>query len=194
MSTSKRLVIASGLIALAFCTAPSGCGEIDPPGTGGAGGTPGDAGACACFTQTLTWGPNGGLVAWQDQSSISPCRTYTHERRYYIEERPDVTCSRDVRDCATSLAGTRLDALLLNHDVQAAFARAPVLYGRDLRPVDGTVFRISFGGSKTIDVGAACAPQAGCRAIPAGVQSLVDLLRGLDQQELSGPACAGLFP
>ncbi|HEY6555856.1 MAG TPA: hypothetical protein VI072_01230 [Polyangiaceae bacterium] len=193
MGTSKRLVIASGLMALGFCTAPSGCGDVNPPGTGGTGGNP-PVGDCGCLAQTLTWGPNGGFVVSQNQSSISPCRTYKHERHFYQAPWADVSCSSEVRDCAASLAGTRLDALLLNSDVQAAFARAPVLFGRDYRPNDGTVFRVSFGGNKYVEVGAACGTFAGCNAIPAGVQSLVDLLRGLDQQELSGPACAGLYP
>jgi hypothetical protein len=186
---SARFFISSVAVAVTAVASLAGCGTPNPAGTGGAGGT---GSTCGCLAETLTWGPNGGLVAYQDQSSITPCRTYTHERHHRIDDRPDVSCTRDVTDCATSLAGTRLDALL-QPDVLAEFARGPVLYGRDLRPVDGSVFRISWGG-KYVEVGAPCGTQVGCKAVPAGIQSLVDLLRGVDQQELSRPACSGLFP
>jgi len=81
---------------------------------------------------------------------------------------------------------------LANADVQSALRVAPVLYGRDLRPVDGTVFRVTVGG-QTIDVGAACESLAGCRPIPRGVAALVEVLRSLDRQELGKLACSGVF-
>ena len=83
---------------------------------------------------------------------------------------------------------------LANPQVVAAFAEAPVLYGRDSRPVDGTVFRIERAG-KVIELGDDCNGGAGgCRAIPAGLATLRQLLEALTQQQLALPGCEALRP
>jgi hypothetical protein len=149
---------------------------------------------CACLSAELAWGPNGGLVAYQDRSTIYPCKTYTHERTTFRVDEPSTTgCKAELPPCGVDALGIGdVNAALANKDVQAALKAAPVLYGRDLRPVDGTVFRISLGG-KTIDVGSPCSAARDCRAIPAGVAALVEVLRALDKQELAKPACSSVF-
>jgi hypothetical protein len=151
------------------------------------------ASSCNCAASELQWGPNGGLVSQQDRSSVTPCRTYVHERDFYRQERPSLSCKQELLACGSDALGIGdITAALAHADVQAALTVAPVIYGRDLRPVDGTVFRVSVAG-KTIDVGAACAGQTGCRNIPAGVASLVSVLRAVDEQELHKAPCSGVF-
>jgi hypothetical protein len=151
-----------------------------------------DAGGCGCTSTALKWGPNGGLVAYQDQSTLSPCRTYTRTRTSYLSERPDVTCSVELPCQDTGVGPEHVQRLLAHPDVQAALKAAPVLYGRDMRPVDGTVFRIDIGG-KIIDVGTACSAAAGCRPIPAGVEALRRGLTGIDALGLRQRECASVF-
>ena len=69
-----------------------------------------------------------------------------------------------------------------------------MLYGRDSRPVDGTVFRIERAG-QVIELGDDCnGGTGGCRAIPAGLASLQQLLEALTQQQLALPDCEQLQP
>jgi hypothetical protein len=133
-------------------------------------------------------------VAYQDLSTVTPCNTYLHERDFFRQERPSLSCTQELLGCGSaSLGTTDITGALANSDVQAALKAAPILYGRDLRPVDGTVFRITVGGSKTIDVGTPCSTLQGCAAIPRGVAALVELLRALDEQELGRAPCSTIF-
>ena len=76
--------------------------------------------------------------------------------------------------------------------VQAALA-AHTVFGMDTRFLDGQVFRVSLG-SDYVDVGTQCDPVSSvCRAVPPGVQALVDALEALDAQELSKPECVSAF-
>jgi hypothetical protein len=150
-----------------------------------------DAGpsTCDCLRTEFSWGSNGGLVAQQDLSTVIPCQTYAHERQFFRTEQPSLACKTELLGCgADSLGIGDINAALNNSDVQAAIKAAPVVYGRDLRPVDGTVFRITING-KTIDVGSACRA-ADCKTIPAGVTALMQVLQAIDKQELAKPACS----
>jgi hypothetical protein len=141
----------------------------------------------------LSWGPNGGLVSQQDRSDVTPCRTYAHEREFFRQERPTLSCKQELLPCGSGALGIGdVTAALAHADVQAALAVAPVLYGLDLRPVDGTVFRITVAG-KIIEVGDDCGGQTGCRDVPTGVASLVSVLRSVDEQELHKAPCSGVF-
>jgi hypothetical protein len=87
-----------------------------------------------------------------------------------------------------------LTAALAHPDVQAALARAPILYGRDTRPVDGQVFQIQVG-TRLVEIGAECTPSApGCVAIPGGVRAAMQLLQRLDTQQLGLSPCREQFP
>lgn len=151
-----------------------------------------DSGTCGCASTALSWGRNGGLVAWQDASSLTPCRTYRRTRTQYRSDLPDVTCTTEL-PCTSGVVGPeQIQRLLANADVQAALKAAPVLYGRDMRPVDGTVFRIDVGG-RIIDIGLTCTSSPSCRAIPAGVEALRRALVSIDGVGLAQPACVNSF-
>jgi hypothetical protein len=153
-----------------------------------------DAGTPCCVDSTVAWYFDGGLVAYRDKSSIAPCKTYEHHRETSGGGPMGAKCTNEMLACG---AGDAIDigdvrAALGHEDVVAALKEAPVLYGRDTRPVDGQVFRVVVSG-KTIDVGSDCAGAAGCRAIPPGVKTLADMLRAVDAAQLAKAPCAGAF-
>jgi hypothetical protein len=158
--------------------------------------TPTDGGACsACIGAELTFGYTGGFVAFRRTSVISPCRTYTLTQESFSDPTTTRSCSNDV-PCGDPGAVTIEDvnAALAHADVVAAFAAAPITYGRDSRPVDGVVYEISRSGD-TFLVGAPCTGGGiACVPIPAGVQALADLLQALDAERLTEPDCTTVFP
>jgi hypothetical protein len=81
-----------------------------------------------------------------------------------------------------------LRSALAHAHVQAAIAAAPVLYGGDTRPVDGSVRSIDIGGN-VIEVGVDCAGSPNCEPIPQGVAALADLLWTIEDQQLSFGSC-----
>jgi hypothetical protein len=148
-------------------------------------GTPPDSGTCDCIATKLAWNWDGGFVAYVDRSDISPCRNYTRTRE--ASGSITKTCSKEMLKCG---AGDAIDmgdvqAALANADVVAAFKSAPVLYGRDSRPVDGQVFRINYGG-KVVDIGDDCGAISACKPIPEGLKKLKTLLQAIDM------SCTGM--
>lgn len=139
-----------------------------------------------CVDVGVSWRLDGGFVAYTDDLTLTPCRSFTLERRAAGDPGSSASCSNEVALDATVTADD-VDAALANADVQAAFALAPVLFGRDSRPVDGTVFRIEVGGA-VIEIGDACA-DPGCTPIPAGVAALRTLLQELAEQQRALPDC-----
>jgi hypothetical protein len=144
----------------------------------------------------LTWGDDGGRIATRD-FSVLDCVTYRHVRENFsTPSAPPLRCEQQLACSAPSgVSAESVTSALTNADVRAAFARAPVLYGRDMRPVDGQVFMITQAG-KVVTVGTDCSvPGTGgaCEAIPAGVSALVRLLRALDQEQLASEPCASVF-
>jgi hypothetical protein len=84
-------------------------------------------------------------------------------------------------------------AVEVSKNSQSALNKSNVLYGRDLLPVDGTVFEIKVGENKTL-VGSACrTSDTNCVPIPNGVRNLVDLLGKLDKERLAKPTCNTTF-
>jgi hypothetical protein len=81
-------------------------------------------------------------------------------------------------------------------DVQAALAMpAPPIYGRDTRPVDGSIFQFRRADGRGFLAGTACSSGStlpACNDVPVGVARLVNLLRALDEQQLRDPSCAAL--
>lgn len=142
-----------------------------------------------CVDATVSWRFDGGFVAYTDNLALTPCRTFTLERKSFGDPGSDASCSNEVASDATITVGA-VDAALADTDVQAAFAIAPVLFGRDSRPVDGTVFRIEVGGA-VIEVGDACTDPT-CTAIPAGVEALRGVLQQLAEQQRALPDCDAL--
>lgn len=82
---------------------------------------------------------------------------------------------------ADPLIGVReLAELLEDTDLQQALAMTPSSYGRDRRPVDGSVFRVWIGGEPII-IGQDTADQP----VPEGLQDLKARLEQLDQQQIA---------
>ena len=82
-------------------------------------------------------------------------------------------------------------------DVQAALAvPTPPTYGRDTRPVDGTIFQFLGADGRGFLAGGACGSGGGlpgtCVEVPIGITRLVNTLRALDEQQLADPSCAAL--
>ena len=145
-----------------------------------------------CVTGTLSWGDNGGLVAYRGRElprdvqglpaqAIGSTSTAGRSRAPRRSARATRLLSRSETWSARSR--TRTSSL-------RSRSRQHLFYGVDSRPVDGTVFRITRNG-KSIDVGGACgsSPAPACVPIPPGVDALASALRSLDTQELAKPAC-----
>jgi hypothetical protein len=164
-------------------------------GTSGSGGGDSDAGAsCSpCIGATVGWGPDGGFVAFRDKSELVDCNTYRHTREPIRDPgQTMLDCERGVPCMGSGLHGIADVLSALSHpDVEQALGMKMVLFGRDSRPVDGTVLRIETAGS-VIEVGSPCM-EAGCNAIPAGVTTLVELLRAIDEEQLNLDPCVEHF-
>jgi hypothetical protein len=167
-------------------------------GAGCSGGSPATADGAACaFDDTYRYGPNGGLVAYSDESTLAPPDRYQHVRTFYDAATPrTATCAPALPPCGAQGVISASDVMraLASSDVQAAFAEpTPMFFGVDRRPVDGPAYAVKRSDGRGLLVGDPCGPPAvDCRAIPPGVQALVDLLKMLDQQQLAMSACAAL--
>ena len=152
--------------------------------------------ACTdCFAGALSWGYDGGLVAWVETSSVEACRTYRHRRDPARSDPPSIACSQPLVDCSAGADVVGIgdvERALNDPDVSAAFGKSPIVFGFDSRPADGSVFRVTYGG-RTVDVGQVCADRSPCIATPPGVQRLVNVLQKLDAQELAKGDCKGKF-
>jgi hypothetical protein len=89
--------------------------------------------------------------------------------------------------------------VILDADVQDALSKGgdanmPLIFGRDGRAFDASIFRFSRNDGRQFFVGSACptGSAASCKEIPAGIARLVTELRALDQQQLADPSCAAL--
>jgi len=140
----------------------------------------------------ITWGNDGGRVAYVDRSTLSPCDTFSHQRDPAGTDPPTLVCSQDLGTCTSTVSAREINVALEQPDVRAALAAAPILFGRDTRPVDGAVFRITVGTS-VVEIGEACNGAAGCREIPQTVAALGIRLRALTSQELARGSCRDTF-
>ena len=105
---------------------------------------------------------------------------------------PTLMCTQDLGTCTSTVSAREINVALEQPDVRAALAAAPILFGRDTRPVDGAVFRIAVGAA-VVEIGAPCEGAAGCREIPQTVAALGIRLRALTSQELARGLCRDTF-
>lgn len=155
-----------------------------------------DAGPLTCgVTGAYQYGATGGNAIWEGRSQLLGGAKYKYER-VYLRNAPPIapTCAPDLPACGTKDAVTprEVEAALADADVQKAFSSAtPPLYGKDNRPVDGTVFAVKRASDgRSFLVGAECpANDRACPPIPAGVARLKQVLIALDQQQLALPVC-----
>ena len=168
---------------------------------GGGSGTKGDAAGeaavdggddCGCVVDVIIWGSDGGRVAHVDRSTLSPCDAFSHQRHPAGTDPPTLMCSQDLGTCTSTVSAREINVALEQPDVRAALAAAPILFGRDTRPVDGSVFRITVGGA-VIEIGEPCNGIAGCKEIPQTVAALGIRLRALTNQELARGSCRDTF-
>jgi hypothetical protein len=163
-------------------------------GAAGAVGTGGGPACGSCTLPTLHWGSNGGMVVYQDTSALDACAFSYTRVTFMVPDAGTTTCSSPLPPCGqTQLVDQSTVAqALANPDVVAALGVAPVLYGMDERPTDGTVQEIDVGG-RIIDVGSPCGGTAGCTDVPAGVTLLLETLGSMTTHQLTVPDCAGRF-
>jgi hypothetical protein len=151
-------------------------------GTGGGSAAGGTAGArdCPFATTTITWGPDGGLRLYQWHASFGPdgFKRWTDILGTGVTRSVDNCWPAPCTDGVPEYDAVR--QALVSADVQGALAQAPVLYGGDLRPVDGAVLEIRVN-DRIIDVGTPCWPDlASCAGVPPGVQALALALLKLE--------------
>jgi hypothetical protein len=108
---------------------------------------------------------------------IDRCRTY-NEVHIPVSCEPDMGCSFELSDCyeGDPMGIQAINLALDDGDVQAALDSG-LFFGEDDRPVDGTVLSITVG-ERSFVVGSPCL-RDGCRPVPTGVESLVELLTSL---------------
>jgi hypothetical protein len=159
---------------------------------------PVDAGSCT-FDTTYRYGNTGGLVAYEDTATLKPPVSYTYERSSRITDPASSSCSPALPACGVEDLYNPADIMRAIGDpaVQAALAMpTPPIYGRDTRPVDGSIFQFLRADGRGFLAGTACGSGGGtlptCNEVPAGVARLVNLLRALDEQQRRDPSCAAL--
>jgi hypothetical protein len=165
-----------GFCALALLTgALIGCGDDDGTVDDDLGTEPdlGSAGDC-CVDEAVRWGSNGGLVSFRDSYRWQSCATVVKTREDLVMGEPSPVCELDLSSSECALVDA-VAAALAAPGLADARSAAPVVYGVDSRPVDGTVFRIELDGD-VIDVGGECEDREGCDPIPEAVAALRDAL------------------
>jgi hypothetical protein len=142
--------------------------------------------------QAVSWNQDGGFVAYRETNTLEPCHTYTFTLDPLQTDPPSELCTDPMDSCEGIVNPADIQAALENPDVVAAFASAPILYGRDTRPVDGQVLQIHLG-DQTIEIGQPCLDaQPDCLEESAGVLTLRTYLTMLATQLRTRPPCSEL--
>ena len=147
---------------------------------------PGSPEGLGCsFPRTYRFHDDGGFRAFADSSTLSPPHTHLLARDHLGNALPN-QCSRDIVCVDPTLVDVvEILQALAHPDVVAALAQTTrPFYGRDDRPLDGTVFMFDRDDGRGFTVGSG--------DVPAGLRTLVDLLHRLNEQTAATPACAGL--
>lgn len=148
-----------------------------------------DATCDATLDGTLVFTSLGGRAASRDTVTLGAPRRFLFERTF--TDASPLRCETTLVGCASMGVDARtVSAALSDPEVQAAFTRAPVLYGVDSRPSDGTVLSLRRGSAEVL-VGDPCRTGGGadCVSAPPGVQRLVDVLNALKDQETLREPC-----
>jgi hypothetical protein len=151
---------------------------------------------------TYTYGDTGGLVAYEDTTTLIPPTTWHRARTSHITDPASSVCEVPLLcDLVGAVTGDLGGVVEIEHikidladgKVQRAFSLpAPPVYGRDTRPFDGTVFQLLRDDGHGFVMGADCGGETGCTDIPGGISKLVADLHQLDARQLMDPACASL--
>jgi len=180
--------------------ASDGCNTCTCAANGAVGCTkiacpPRDGGTSCALAESYTYGDIGGNAISSDQVVLGPT-SYWYGRIPRGPTQEPIVCEPALPACNSADAIDLSDILrdLADADVQAALKepKAP-LFGKDLRPVDGTVFSFAAASGGGFLVGSAsCLGGELCPPIPAGITKLVADLRALDKQQLQDPVCSAL--
>ena len=172
-------------------TGAGGSPDSEPGGSSPtpAVGSAGEPGECACLVEEIAWWRDGGLVPSSIEGHLTPCAQfeYTETTGEPVAHR---FCWATLELCSDAYGPDDVNDAIAHPDVQAALARAPILFGADSRDLDGHVDHIEVGG-KVIELGAPCgAPeQAAHCEIPKGVENLDKLLGYIQLQQHVGTVC-----
>lgn len=170
-----------------------------PPAPAPDAGRPNDASPTACLLSApYDFGAIGGLRVAVDRSFLTPPLGYRHTRTPVRGDAPELSCAPPLPACgADGVTVMTIERLVTeNADVKAALAAAkPPLFGRDSRPVDGTVLEFKRGDGHGLLVGDACnTTSSSCQPIPPGVAELAKILNALDKQQLATRDCKAFNP
>ena len=144
------------------------------------------------LTRQIGWGMVGGFVISHERSALEVCDRFLHRRLPVSSNSPALSCEQFIVSCSAVIGPGDVTRAIEHADVRAAIAAAPVLYGNDSRPVDGSVLRVEIG-SAVIEVGGDCFTPD-CRSVPPGVSALAELLKAVTKQQLAQPPCSMTFP
>jgi hypothetical protein len=184
---------------IVYASAPSS-GKIGPcMGIPDAGFTA-DAPTLVCsLPYALTFGSNGGKVAFQNSFTLDTAGHLTVTRNYFSSmDGPSVrSCSPTLPACGASgvVSISTIAQDLNDADVQFAFGLTTShVYGVDERPSDGAVWSVTRASGGNILAGTQCpSPDMNsCQPIPTGIQRLTNDLITLAYTAEALPACAGL--
>lgn len=149
---------------------------------------------CA-LPQPLTFGWEGGFVSSIETIQIEVPHTLTAIRRFHLRaDRADETCSAAFpicsRDARLVTTGDLVRALA-HPSVQTAFETTLPVYGRDDRPVDGSLLVIRRQDGTSLGIGGACTPPDSLcsRSLKPGMADLAKLLARLRIQLFETPQC-----
>jgi hypothetical protein len=154
--------------------------------------------AVACtFDTGYTFGEDGGLRIRVDRSTLATPAEYGRTRQFRAAGMAAISCSNKVPMCrkAPGLVTTAdVVEAFTAPDVVAALAEArPQVYGRDSRPVDGTVLEVLRADGRGFLLGTACTGGQFCtRPLTDGLARVAALLNRLDIQQLAAPGCEAL--
>jgi hypothetical protein len=200
------LVALMVIVAAALAWLSAGCSSMtNGPGDASAPqvdtAAPADGPLICAFDATYTYGPDGGLVASNVLSTLTPPASYRHTTTFLAiaDPPPPLSCMPALPACGDS---ARVDASdiardFADPDVARAMAMStPPLYGLDSRPTDGTMFQLMRGDGHGFLAGPTCDTVSEfCHgSVPAGIARLVADLKALDQQQLADPSCASQNP
>jgi hypothetical protein len=163
---------------------------------------PTDAAAPLCsLWSPLTFGYEGGLVAYQDSYFLDDGANMTITRNYFFRAGMD---GPQVRSCAPTLPACGAPGVvsvstiaqdLTDPTVQIVLRlTSSTTYGDNRTIMDAPVWSITRAGGGKILVGYPCpAPAtAWCQPVGPGIQRLADHLKSLASAMVASPDCAGL--
>ena len=165
----------------------------------------GGANACEapCLPEQVTLTSDGGRVVFRRSLTFLGCRTAMVTDQPFDGNGAPKMCQVAWDGCALGNGTVSADIRRLLDSDPVAEALAgnangqPKVYGRDARPVDGSLSKLIVGDQSVLvggscDVGAPIFPGQVCVAPPNELVELIALLYDVQQQTLANPACVDL--